>query len=96
MAKLYYLKDTGCLWMAGNAFGLHPCTVSKTLSKVCPKYLYFPRNTEEMREIVSKFEVKFRILQVFCCIDGTIHVYVPLKKPLINSQDFYNYKHFFH
>ena len=45
-----------------------------------------------MREIVSKFEVKFGIPQAFGCIDGT---YVPSKKPLINSQDFYNYKQFF-
>ena len=28
---LYYLKDTGSLWMTPNAFGVHQCTVSKTL-----------------------------------------------------------------
>ena len=46
-----------------------------------------------MRKIVSKFEVKFGIPQAFGCNDGT---HFPLKRPLINSQDFYNYKQFFH
>ena len=86
---LYYLKDTGSLWMTANTFGVHQYAVSKTLSEVCKA---ITRNTGEMREIVSKFEVKFGIPQAFGCIDGT---HVPLKRPLINSQDFYNYKRFF-
>ena len=75
---LYYLKDTGSLWMTANTFGVHQYTVSKTLPEVSQavnyilglKYLYVPRNTEEMGEIVSKFEVKSGILQAFGCIDG--------------------------
>ena len=46
--------------MTAKTFGLHQCTVSKTLSEVCmainevlgPKHLYLPRNTEEMRDSV--------------------------------------------
>ena len=65
--------------MTAITFGVHQCTVSKTLSEVCnvineifgPKYLFLPRNTEEMREIVSKSELKFRIPQEFGCIYGT-------------------------
>ena len=61
---LYYLKDTGSLWMNAHTFGVYQCTFLKTLSEVfqalneilSPKYLYLPRNTEEMREIVSKFD----------------------------------------
>ena len=91
---LYYLKDTGSLWMTANAFGVHQCAVLKTLSEVCkaineisgPKYLYFSRNTEEMIELVSKFEVKIGIPQACGCIDET---HVPLKRPLINLQGFY-------
>ena len=86
--------------MAANTIGVHQCAASKTLPEVCKainevagtKYLYLPRNTEEMREIVSKFEVKFGLLQAFGCNDET---HVPLKRPLINSQDSYNYKQFF-
>ena len=32
---LYYLKDTGSLWMTANTFGLHQCTASKTINEVC-------------------------------------------------------------
>ena len=83
--------------MTTNTFGVHQCTVSNKSSELCkaiseilgPKNLYLPRNTEEMRGIVSKFEVKFAIPQACGCIDET---HVPLKRPLINSRDFYNYK----
>ena len=49
-----------------NTSRLHQCTVLKTLSQAIneilgPKYLYFQRNIEHVREIVSKFEVKFGI-----------------------------------
>ena len=65
--------------MTAITFGVHQCTVSKTLSEVCnvineifgPKYLFLPRNTEEMREIVSKSELKFRIPKEFGSISGT-------------------------
>ena len=32
---LYYLKDTFSLWIAGNTFRIHQCTVSKTIVQVC-------------------------------------------------------------
>ena len=91
---LYYLKDTGSLWMTANTFVVHQYTVSKTLFEVSQavneilglKYLYLLRNGEEMGEIVPKFEVKSGILQVFGCIDET---HVPLRRPLINSRNFY-------
>ena len=62
---LYYLKNTCYLWMTANTFGVHQCTISKTLSEVYkvinrtlgPKYLYLQRNAEEMREIVSKIVI---------------------------------------
>ena len=97
---LYYLKDTGSLWMTANTFGIHQCTVSKTVSCVCsaicknlgPKYLHLPRDKEEMRQKVSEFELKFGMIQAFGCIDGT---HIPIKRPVRNSQDYFNYKQFF-
>ena len=88
---LYYLKDTGSLLMTGNTFGIHQCTVSKTISDVCeavskelgPKYLHLPRNKQEMRHKVSEFELKFGMTQAFGCIDGT---HVPIKRPIANSR----------
>ena len=97
---LYYLKDTGSLWMTANTFGVHQCTVSKTIVEVCtainthlgPKYLHLPSDVDEMRRKVSEFELKFGMTQAFGCIDGT---HVPLKRPQNNSQDYFNYKQFF-
>ena len=90
---LYYLKDPGSLWMTASTFGAHQSTVSKTASKVwkaineilSPKFLHPPGTIEEMRETVSKFEVRFGTPQAFGCINGTD---VPLKRP----QDFLNYR----
>ena len=64
---LYYLKNTGSLWMTANTFGVHQCTVSKTIVEVCtainthlgPKYLHLPNDVDEMRRKVSEFELKF-------------------------------------
>ena len=97
---LYYLKDTGSLWMTANTFGIHQSTVTKVITEVCsaintvlgPKYIYLPRNKDEMREKASEFELKFGMIQAIGCIDGT---HVALKRPPENSQDFYNYKQFF-
>ena len=90
---LYYLQNPGSLWITANTFGVNQSTVSKTVSEVCkaineimnPKYLYIPGTTEEMREIISKFEVRFRTTQAFGCTNGTN---VPLKRP----QNFLNYR----
>jgi len=97
---LYYLKDTGSLWMTANAFGIHQCTASKHIHSVCetinmilgPKYLHLPRNTGEMRRKVSEFEIKFGMTQAYGCIDGT---HIPLKRPPQNSQDYFCYKQYF-
>ena len=48
--------------------------------------IYISQEIQKKWEIVLKFEVKFGIPQAFGCIDGT---HLPLKRPLINSQDFY-------
>ena len=45
---LYYLKDTGSLWMTANTFGIHQSTVTKVITEVCsainrllgPTYIY--------------------------------------------------------
>ena len=58
---LYYLKDTGSLWMTANTFGIHQCTVSKTLHEVCravskhlsPEYLHLPSTKEEVQSKVA-------------------------------------------
>ena len=68
---LYYLKDTANLWMTANTSGLHQCSVSKTLIEVCDainkvvglEYLFLPRIEEEMRKVVSEFELKFGLLR---------------------------------
>ena len=97
---LYYLKDTGSLWMTANAFGVHQSTVSKTLKTVCeaineilgPRLVQLPQSEEEMREKISGFEMLFGMVQVFGCIDGT---HIPIKRPFSASQDYFNYKQFF-
>ena len=53
---LYYLKETGSLWMTGNAFFVHQCTVSKTIIEVSnainsiigPQFLYLPKSMNNM------------------------------------------------
>ena len=97
---LYYLKDTGSLWVVANTFGIHQCTVTKTIMEVCtaintllgPAYIHLPRNKEEMRNITSQFALKFGMTQAFGCIDGT---HVQVKRPESDSQDFFNYKQYF-
>ena len=86
---LYYLKDTGSLWMTANTFGIHQCTVSKTIVEVCKAnnvilgldYLHLPRSENDMRRIASEFELDFGMPQAFGC-----------KRPIENLQDYYHYK----
>ena len=86
--------------MTANTFGIHQCTVSRTIVEVCkainailgPDYLYLPRSENNTRKIASEFELKFGMPQVFGCTDGT-HIHI--KRPIENSQDYYNYKQFF-
>ena len=97
---LYYLKDTGSLWMTANTFGIHQCTVSKTLLEVCraisthlgPEYLHLPRNHDEMQRKVAEFETKFGMVQAFGCVGGT---HIPIRRPIVDSQDYFNYKQYF-
>ena len=97
---LYYLKDTGSLWMTVSAFGVHQCTVSKTPVSVCeaineilgPKIVKLSQSSHDMREKVSEFEITFGMIQAFGCIDGT---HIPIKTPLTDSQDYFNYKQYF-
>ena len=97
---LYYLKDTGSLAMTANSFGIAICTASAVIFEVCkaiskylgPKYLYLPKNQTEIRQKVSEFEAKYGMIQAFGCIDGT---HVPIRRPVVNSQDYFCYKQFF-
>ena len=45
-----------------------------------------------MRRKVSEFVIKFGVTQACGCIDGT---HVPLKRPPLNSQDYFCYKQYF-
>ena len=97
---LYYLKDTGSLRMTANTFGVHISTASKTIHQVCqaisqvlgPKYVRLPKDHKEMQQKAAEFEAKYGMPQAFRCIDGT---HIPVKRPNLNSQDYYCYKMFF-
>jgi hypothetical protein len=86
--------------MTANVFGIHQCTVSKTVKVVCdainnivgPLYLHLPKNKEDMTKLASQFEVKFGMIQAFGCIDGT---HVQIKRPIKNGQDYFCYKQYF-
>ena len=79
--------------MTANTFGIHQCTASKVIKEVCsainkllgPKYIFLPKNENEMRKKASEFELKFGMVQAFGLIDGT---HIPIKCPPENSQDF--------
>ena len=55
---LYYLKDTGSMWMTANAFGIHQTTVSQIVFDICdaitrklgPHFLYMPRTEDEVKQ----------------------------------------------
>ena len=72
-------------------------SVSKTFVSVCeaineilgPQLIKLPQNSHEIREKVSEFEIMFGMIQAFGCIDGT---HIPIKRPLTDSQDYFNYK----
>ena len=93
---LYYLKDTGSIWMTGNAFGLHHWTASKIVILVSDAinkhlgtaYLHLPPDKNEMIQKVSEFELKLGMIQAFSCIDDT---HIPLKVPMIHSHDSFDY-----
>ena len=87
--------------MTANTFGIHQCTVSKTIIKVSnainsimgPQFLHLPKSVNDMQETVSEFEQKlFGIIQAFGCIDGTR---IQIKRPTENSRDYFCYKQYF-
>ena len=90
---VYYLKDTGSLWMTANTFRIHQCTVSKAIAKVCEAinailgldYLHLLCSENDMGKTASKFKLKFGMPQAFGCIDGT---HILIKRPIENSQDY--------
>ena len=96
---LYFLKDTGSIWVTANTFGVHQCTVSKVIKEVCtaimlhltPKLVKLPSTVQEMYQKASEFEIQFGMAQAFGCIDGT---HILIKTPSENSQDFFCYKQF--
>ena len=45
-----------------------------------------------MIQKVSEFGLKFGLIQAFSCLDGT---HIPLKQPMINSQDCFDYNEFY-
>ena len=96
---LYYLRDTGRMRLTANTFGFSPCTVSKYVriithtisSKLANKYIRMPETTLEMKNLVSRFEVKFGMPQASGCIDGT---HIKIKAPSVDSSSYYNYKNY--
>ena len=97
---LYYKQDTGSMRMTANTFGIHQCTVSKMIVQVCsaisehlsPEYIRLPKTQDEMREKIAQFETKFGMVHAFSCVDGT---HIPISRPHMDSQDYFNYKNFF-
>ena len=90
----------GSHWMTGNTFGIHQSTVSKVIVQVCnaisrnigPDYIHLPRTEDEMKTKVAEFETKFGMVQAFGCVDGT---HIPIRRPYVDSQDYFNYKQYF-
>lgn len=55
--------------------------------------VYLGQNTLICRNAKKTFwNLKFGMIQDFECIDGT---HISLKRPFVNSQDYFNYKQYF-
>lgn len=86
--------------MTANTFGILQCTVSKIVVQVCtaisthlsPKYIHLPKTENEMRAKVAELEAQFGMVQAFGSVDGT---HIPIRRPIVDSQDCFNYKQFF-
>ena len=57
-----------------------------------PKFIFPPKNKDEMRVKAGEFEAKSGMKQEFGCIDET---HIPIKCPVQNSQDYFCYKQFY-
>ena len=81
---LYYSKDAELLNMTRKIFRVAPSTNGSVC--VGSKPFSLVKITEEMRERVSRFEVKFGMTQVFGYIGGTG---IPIKRLHENLQDLF-------
>ena len=94
---LYYLKDQGHYRMTCNNFGISLPCLSRTTKAVCatiilvmgPEYLKLPKNVDEIKDLISRFENRFGFPQAFGCLDGT---HIPIRQTIENSQDYFCYK----
>lgn len=86
--------------MTANQLGIAVCTTSVVVLQVCkaivkylgPELLHLHKTKDELTKKVSEFECYFGMKQAFGCIDGT---HIPIRRPVENSQEFYNYKMFY-
>ena len=77
--------------MTANTFGIAVCTTSAVIFEVCNvigkylglRFVYLPKNKQQMIEKISEFESKFGMIQTFGCIDATHHQHLPLFVQLI-------------
>ena len=94
---LYYLNDQGSYRMTCNNFGISLPCLSKTMRAVCTSintamgsdYLRLPKDSDEMKELIARFENCFGFPQAFGCLDGT---HIPQRQPTENRQDYFCYK----
>ena len=81
---LYYLKNTGFIWITANTFVTHYSTVSKLIVKVCETIAYnldlklvqFPEDDEQMKKKITEVQTKFRMPQYFSSLMGLISPYL--------------------
>ena len=83
--------------MTCNSFGVSLPSLSRTAKAVCaginavfgPEYLRLPKDVNEMKEMMGRFENRFGFPQAFGCLDGT---HIPIEEPTENSHDYFCYK----
>ena len=49
-------------------------------------YLRLPKDSDEIRELIARFENRFDFPQASGCLDGT---HIPVRQPIENSQDYF-------
>ena len=77
--------------MTCNSFGVSLPCLSRTAKAVYasinavlgPEYSRLPKDVNEMKEMMGRFENRFGFPQAFDCLDGT---HIPIKQPNENSQ----------
>ena len=86
--------------MADHIFSRALCMTSAVIAEVCttivkyvgPEYLSLSKHDKKMREKISEFESKFRMIQAFGCVDCTQESIICLTE---YSNDYYCYKLFY-